>query len=81
MVLERWRLGWGIRPWRPFTEELERRLEELLGRPFFPTAWRRLSGSDGFYCPASQSLGQEGKNECQRGEDLFHPPMSLVSED
>ena len=31
MVLERWRLGWGIRPWRPFTEELERRLEELLG--------------------------------------------------
>jgi hypothetical protein len=53
MVLERWRLGWGIRLWRPFAEELERRFEELLGRPFFPTAWRRLPGSDDFYCPAS----------------------------
>ncbi len=35
MVLERWRPGWEITPWRPFREieDWERRFEDFFGRP------------------------------------------------
>lgn len=61
MVLERWRPGWAIRPWRPFTEELERRFEEILGRPFFPIAWRRLPGEERGWVPPLEMFEKEDK--------------------
>jgi len=44
MAIERWRPGLGITPWGTFREleDVERRFEEIFGRPFMPTAWRRL---------------------------------------
>jgi hypothetical protein len=61
MVLERWRPGWGIRPWRPFAEELERRFEEILGRPFFPQVWRRLPGEERGWAPPLEMFEKEVK--------------------
>ncbi|MBA7588437.1 Spore protein SP21 [subsurface metagenome] len=44
MTMERWRPGRGLIPWRPFRElgEMERRFEDILGRPFLPAVWRRI---------------------------------------
>ena len=40
MVMERWRPGWGIIPWRPSREleEWERQFDDLLGRPMLRRA-------------------------------------------
>ncbi len=37
MVMERWRPGRGLIPWRPFREleEMERRFEDIFGRTVF----------------------------------------------
>ena len=44
MVLERWRPSRGLIPWQPFRamEEMERRFDEMFGRGFLPSMWRRL---------------------------------------
>jgi len=44
MVMERWRPGWGISPWRPLRElnELQKHLEDMLGRPALARAWKPL---------------------------------------
>jgi HSP20 family protein len=47
MVVERWRPGWGLAPWRPLTEleDWERNFEDIFGRPFLPrVAWRYPTG-------------------------------------
>ena len=38
MVMERWKPGWGITPWRPLREiaDWERRFEDFFGRPLLP---------------------------------------------
>ena len=47
MVMERWRPGRELIPWRPVREiervfdEMEKHFEEIFGRPFFPVAWKR----------------------------------------
>jgi len=44
MVMERWRPGRGLVPWRPLREleEMERHFEDILGWPFLPAIWRRI---------------------------------------
>jgi len=61
MVLERWRPGWGIRPWRPFPEELERRFEEIFSRPWLPTVWRRLPSEERGWTPPLEVFEKEDK--------------------
>ena len=62
MAMERWRPGWGITPWRPLREleEMERRFEEVLGRPFLPTVWRRLPLERG-WAPALDVFEKEDR--------------------
>ena len=42
MVMERWKPGRGLIPWRLYREleEMERRFEDILGQPFLPAMWR-----------------------------------------
>jgi HSP20 family protein len=63
MVLERWRPGWGIRPWRPFREleEMEQRFEEAFGRPFLPMLWRRLPAEERGWAPPIEVFEKEDK--------------------
>jgi len=43
MSMERWRPRWGMTPWRPFREleDVERRFDEVFGRPALPSLWWR----------------------------------------
>lgn len=52
MVMEKWRPRWGLRTWRPSTdiEELERRFDEMMGRPF-ASLWRRSAVERGWMPP------------------------------
>ena len=54
MTMERWRPRWGITPWRPFREleDMERRLDEVFGRPFLPALWRRFPLETRGWAPA-----------------------------
>jgi HSP20 family protein len=63
MVMERWRPGRGIIPWRPFREleEMERRFEDILGRPFLPAMWRRIPTMEMGWAPAIEVLEKEDK--------------------
>ena len=63
MVMERWRPGRGLIPWRPFREleELERRLEETFGRPFPAAMWRRLPLEERGWAPAIEVFEKEDK--------------------
>ena len=63
MAMERWRPGWGIIPWRPFRElqEVERRFEDIFGRPFLPAAWRRLRMEERGWAPAIEVFDKEDK--------------------
>ena len=63
MVMERWRPGRGLVPWRAFREmeEMERRLEEAFGRPFLPIAWRRLPIEERGWAPAIEVFEKEDK--------------------
>jgi HSP20 family protein len=57
-MLERWRPGWRLRPWRPFREleEMEQRLEEIFGRP-----WRRLPTEERGWAPPIDVFEKEDK--------------------
>jgi HSP20 family protein len=63
MVMERWRPGRGLIPWRPFREleEMERRFEDILGRPFLPSVWRRLPIEERGWAPAIEVFEKEDK--------------------
>jgi len=63
MVMERWRPGRGLIPWRPFTglEEMERRFDDILGRSFYPTVWRRLPMIEMGWVPAIEVFEKEDK--------------------
>jgi len=63
MVMERWRPGRGLIPWRPFTglEEMERRFDDILGRSFYPTIWRRLPMIEMGWVPAIEVFEKEDK--------------------
>jgi HSP20 family protein len=62
MTLERWRPRWGIRPWEPFREldDMGRRFEDILGRPFTPVIWRRLPAEMG-WAPAIEMFEKEDR--------------------
>jgi len=63
MVMERWRPGRGLIPWRPFREleELERRFEDIFGRPFLPSARRRLPIEERGWAPPIEVFEKEDK--------------------
>jgi HSP20 family protein len=63
VVMERWRPGRGLIPWRPFREleEMERRFEDILGRPFLPTVWRRIPMVEMGWAPAIEVFEKEDK--------------------
>ena len=63
MAMERWRPGWGISPWRPFREleEVKRRFEDIFGRPFLPSVWRRLPVEEMGWAPAIEVFEKEDK--------------------
>ena len=63
MVMERWRPGRGLIPWRPFREleEMERRFEDILGRPVLPTVWRRIPMVEMGWAPAIEMFEKEDK--------------------
>jgi len=59
MTLERWRPGWGIRPWRPLREleEMETHFDDFLGR--FPSPWRRLPMEEREWAPPIEMFEKE----------------------
>jgi HSP20 family protein len=63
MVMERWRPGRGLIPWRPFTglEEMERRLEDIFDRPFVPAVWRRSPMVETGWAPVMEVFEKEDK--------------------
>jgi HSP20 family protein len=63
MVMERWRPGRGLIPWRPFreVEEMQRHFEDLFGRPFLPAMWRRIPTMEMGWAPAIEVFEKEDK--------------------
>ena len=63
MTMERWRPGWGITPWRPLNEleALERRLDDIFGRPLVPSVWRRIPTEERGWTPAIEVFDKEDK--------------------
>ena len=63
MVMERWRPGRGLIPWRPFRElgEMERRFEDIFGRPFLPSVRRRLPIEERGWAPPIEVFEKEDK--------------------
>jgi len=59
MVMQGWRPG--FRPWSPFREleEMGRRFEDVLARPFLPTLWRRLPGAEKGWTPPIEMFEKE----------------------
>jgi len=63
MVMERWRPGRGLIPWRPFREleDMERRFEDILGQPFLPAVWRRIPTVEMGWAPAIEVFEKEDR--------------------
>ena len=63
MAMERWRPGWGITPWSPFREleALERRFDDIFGRPSLPSIWRRIPTEERGWAPAIEVFDREDK--------------------
>jgi len=63
MVMERWRPGRGLIPWRPFREleEMGRRFEDIFGRSSWPTVWRRIPTMEMGWAPAIEVFEKEDK--------------------
>jgi len=61
MVMERWRPGRGLIPWRPFRAlgEMGRRFEDISGRPFLPAVWRRIPTVEMGWAPAIEVFEKE----------------------
>ena len=63
MVLERSRPSRGLIPWQPFRamEEMERRFDEMFGRGFLPSGWRRLPLEERAWAPALDVFEKDDK--------------------
>jgi HSP20 family protein len=63
MVLDRWRPSRGLIPWQPFRamEEMERRFDEMFGRGFLPSVWRRLPLEERVWAPALDIFEKDDK--------------------
>ena len=63
MVMERWRPWRVVGPGRAFTEleEMERRFQDIFGRPFVPAVWRRLPMEERGWAPAIEVFEKEDK--------------------
>jgi HSP20 family protein len=63
MVMERWRPGRGLSPWRPFREmeEMERRFDDIFSRPLFPAVWRRMPALEMGWAPAIEVFEKKNK--------------------
>jgi len=61
MVMERWRPGRGLIPWRPFREieELGRRFKNIFGRPFLSSVLRRLPMEEKGWTPPIEVFEKE----------------------
>jgi len=86
MVMERWRPGRGLIPWRPFREleELERRFEDIFGRP--AAVWRRLPTAERGWAPSIDVFEKEDKfvvkeedHCCERSYGSFSRSIVLPS--
>jgi HSP20 family protein len=53
----------GMTVWQPFRdlEDVERRLENVFGRPFLPSMWRRFPFGDFGWAPAIEIMEKEDK--------------------
>jgi HSP20 family protein len=62
MSMERWRPRWGVTPWRPFREleDVERRFDEIFGRPTLPSLWGRFPEETG-WIPALDVFEKDNK--------------------
>ena len=63
MVMERWRPGRGLIPWRPLSEleEMERRFQDIFGRALLPAVWRRIPTMEMGWAPAIEVFEKEDK--------------------
>lgn len=64
MAIDVWRPGRGIGPWSPFQamEEMERRFDEVFGRPaLFPSMWRRQPSAEKAWAPAIDMIEKDDK--------------------
>ena len=61
MVMERWRPGRGLIPWRPSREieELGRHFEDIFGRPFLSSVLRRLPMEEKGWTPPIEVFEKE----------------------
>lgn len=62
MAMERWRPRWGMTPWRPSREleDVERRFDEIFGRPTLPSLWWRFPEETG-WIPALDVFEKDNK--------------------
>jgi len=63
MVMERWRPGRGLIPWKPFREleELGRHFEDIFGRPFLSSVLRHLPIEERGWAPPIEVFEKEDK--------------------
>jgi HSP20 family protein len=63
MVMERWRPGRGLIRWSPFREmeEMERRINDVFGRPLLPAIWRRTPVEEIGWTPAIEMFEKDDK--------------------
>jgi len=63
MVMERWRPGRGLIRWSPFREmeEMERRINDVFGRPLLPAIWRRTPVEEIGWAPAIEMFEKDDK--------------------
>jgi len=63
MVMERWRPGRGLIRWSPFREmeEMERRINDVFGRPLLPAIWRRTPVEEMGWAPAIEMFEKDDK--------------------
>ena len=63
MTMERWRPSWAITPWQPLREldEMERRFENIINRPLWPSTWRRMPTEAIGWAPAIEMFEKEDK--------------------
>ena len=63
MAMERWRPGRGPTPWIPFRDlqEIQRRFDDILSRPFLPPVWRRIPTMEMGWAPPIDVFEKDDK--------------------